>query len=76
MSDDIPEDVGQRFEALLDSFAVQTEHRDINRLDAMRELLVDLLADNGQRYEWTRDARAREWMREAIESIDRRQADS
>jgi hypothetical protein len=65
----------QAVEALLDRLAVDTEHRDMTRLEAFRELLVDLLDDNGQRFDWTADESKREWMRQAIEGIDRRLAD-
>ena len=53
---------------------MDTEHRDVTRIEAFRELLVNLLDDDGSRFEWTREEVYREWMRRAIESIDRKQA--
>jgi hypothetical protein len=37
-------------------------------------MFVELLNDDGRRYEWTRDEHYREWMRQALESIERRHA--
>jgi hypothetical protein len=69
---DQPEDAQPAFENLLDSLAVETEHRDLSRLEAFRETLVALLEDNGRRFSWTAEEYRREWMREAIGGIDRR----
>jgi len=76
VTDNDPPAPREAFETLLDSFAVQTEQRDITRLEAFRELLVALLNDDGRQFDWTHDPKAREWITAALRGIDEQLADS
>ena len=70
-NDEPADDPLEALKTLLDVLAVETEHRDVDGLQAFSDMLVTALNDDGRRYEWTADERNRAWMRQALDSIER-----
>jgi len=71
MSNQAPDDRLEALKALVSVLAVETERRDIGRLQAFSEMLMEALDDDGRRYEWTHDEGNREWMRQTLDSVGR-----